>query len=869
MKNHFFAFCVALTWIDHSAFAQDIDSENVAINVVYTPPAYASNGLYLVEGCLGGELALSRPNGLTGSLNLQFVCSGSAMNGEDVLSVPVTFIMPTGQDLLVLPIDALTDDATEVSEEFIISVSCNEVSAFQFQMALEIKDATPMTISHSPVEIYCDQDALLQLDIAGGSGMHAVEWSTQEVGNPYLVTDPMPGNMTYTVTDVCNAIPVATGAVMISFIPYPAIQLDAGPDLTVNCTQDIAIQINPTGGNGDYSYQWYVNGNPSNSNTDASFLWTGPVTSEVSVIVTDACNNAGVDQLQVTLYNTPPVIAIGDDLQGNCLEMKTVNAVVTGGLGSSDVNWYYNNEWIGLGNSIAFPVDTGGVLWAQAEDGCGSIGNDELIVAQSPIAINVSINPIFGMCQDELPVSAEVSGGVGDTYNYQWVFQGALVSAEPTAAVLALPNQLVQLTITDVCGNVAVALAPIVLDVQDIEVDATEQLIASNCSQLWSIDIPTVSGGTGNYNYQWHVSGQQEGLANTAAFDLDVTGLDHAWLIINVTDECTNLGTDSTLILISLPEIVTNVNAELSFGCLEPIVIGPEVAGGNGAYTFQWIANNDTISTSQILNTPALVSQTILLVVTDGCGLYDETPIQIAVQPTQLSAQIVADDETICPNQELSLMVDLSNTFGDIAIAWSSGQQDTETISLIASDNQIIICNVSDACGNSAQASYALAMLQSEGEFIVRDDFMLCHNHESGALATGGYIPYEYEFASNVIAPSANGIVSIGTAEVLVTVSDACGQTGHVRIDSRSCDFIVPNVITPNNDSKNDTFEINGLEKYPNSTLVVFNRNGEKVFESDSYKNDWSAEGLPEGTYFMVLHRNDGEQFEGSIAVIR
>jgi gliding motility-associated-like protein len=868
MKNQFFALCVAFTWLSQPAFAVGNDSEFLEINAVYAPPVYAPDALYLVEGCQGGELALSRSNGLSGTLNFQFTCSGSASNGQDFQIMPTTFVMPSGQDVLLLPIVALTDDEIEGSEELTITISCNEINAFAFEVNLEIRDAMPLAITHSPVEIYCDQEASLQLGITGGSGMQVVEWSTQEVGNPYVVADPIPGNMTYTVTDVCNVIPVATGAVLIAFIPYPAIQFDAGPDLTVNCTQDIAIQINPTGGNGVYSYQWYINGNPSNSNTDASFLWTGPVTSEVSVVVTDACNNAGMDQLQVTLYNTPPMINIGEDVQGNCLEMKTVNAFVTGGLGSSDVNWYYNDEWIGLGNSIAFPVDTGGVLEAQAQDGCNSIGTDALLVVQSPVAINASINPIFGMCQDALPVSAQVSGGVGDIYNYQWIFQGAEISSEVTASVLALPNQLVYLTVTDVCGNSAVAQSPIVLDVQAIEVHASEQLVASNCSQLWSVETPIVSGGTGNYLYQWHVSGQQEEIANTASFDLNVTGLDHLWLVVNVMDECTNLGTDSTLILIALPEVVTTVNTELSFGCLEPMVVEPLVAGGNGSYTFQWLADGTTISTSQVLNTSAINSQTMLLVVADGCGLRNETTIQIDVIPTQLSAQIVADDETICPNQELSLMVDLTNTVGDVQIAWSSGQ-DTETISMIVSDNQMITCSVSDVCGNTSVANYALVTLQSEGDFIVRDDFMLCHNQESGALATGGYIPYEYSFASNVIAPSANGIVSIGTAEVLVTVSDACGQTGRVSIDSRSCDFIVPNVITPNNDSKNDTFEINGLEKYPNSTLVVFNRNGQKVFESTSYKNDWNAEGLPEGTYFMVLHRNDGEQFEGSVAVIR
>ncbi len=79
------------------------------------------------------------------------------------------------------------------------------------------------------------------------------------------------------------------------------------------------------------------------------------------------------------------------------------------------------------------------------------------------------------------------------------------------------------------------------------------------------------------------------------------------------------------------------------------------------------------------------------------------------------------------------------------------------------------------------------------------------------------------------------------------------------------CDLevFVPEGFSPNGDGVNDTFEILGLELYPDHRLTVFNRWGRKVFDAKNYQNDWdgrSQDGLtlgngilPEGTYFVVL----------------
>jgi gliding motility-associated-like protein/uncharacterized repeat protein (TIGR01451 family) len=76
--------------------------------------------------------------------------------------------------------------------------------------------------------------------------------------------------------------------------------------------------------------------------------------------------------------------------------------------------------------------------------------------------------------------------------------------------------------------------------------------------------------------------------------------------------------------------------------------------------------------------------------------------------------------------------------------------------------------------------------------------------------------------------------------------------------------FFIPNVITPNGDGSNDSFEIQGLGRFVSNEIVIMNRWGDHVFQRVNYENDWSANGLTNGTYFYVLIAIDefGKRYE-------
>ncbi|MBP7155711.1 MAG: gliding motility-associated C-terminal domain-containing protein [Flavobacteriales bacterium] len=106
------------------------------------------------------------------------------------------------------------------------------------------------------------------------------------------------------------------------------------------------------------------------------------------------------------------------------------------------------------------------------------------------------------------------------------------------------------------------------------------------------------------------------------------------------------------------------------------------------------------------------------------------------------------------------------------------------------------------------------------------------------------------------------------------------GTADTVLVYVKDClTLVIPNAFSPNGDGTNDTYVITNIENYQNNTFTVFNRWGNKVFESTPYVNTWDGtsqfgsvygEKLPESTYYYVLDPGTGgDVFNGFIYLRR
>lgn len=79
---------------------------------------------------------------------------------------------------------------------------------------------------------------------------------------------------------------------------------------------------------------------------------------------------------------------------------------------------------------------------------------------------------------------------------------------------------------------------------------------------------------------------------------------------------------------------------------------------------------------------------------------------------------------------------------------------------------------------------------------------------------------------------------------------------------------LVYNVWTPNQDGNNDALTVEHLNLYPDAELTVFNRYGVEVYKKSGYRNDWTGEGLPAGTYFYSL-KAGGKVYTGWVQLMK
>lgn len=111
--------------------------------------------------------------------------------------------------------------------------------------------------------------------------------------------------------------------------------------------------------------------------------------------------------------------------------------------------------------------------------------------------------------------------------------------------------------------------------------------------------------------------------------------------------------------------------------------------------------------------------------------------------------------------------------------------------------------------------------------------------------------------------------ITVGTHTVKVEVDNGC--TDEVTFISKDCQLTIPNIITPNGDGANDKFVVDGLDNFTNSTLIIYNRWGKKIYESNNYQSDWNGENFADGTYYFVLVTYEGEEkeYRGSLTIMR
>jgi gliding motility-associated-like protein len=194
------------------------------------------------------------------------------------------------------------------------------------------------------------------------------------------------------------------------------------------------------------------------------------------------------------------------------------------------------------------------------------------------------------------------------------------------------------------------------------------------------------------------------------------------------------------------------------------------------------------------------------------------------------------------------------------------------------SDEQVV--NVID------QANMILSAKIQASEDIELEDYRpgnreICAHQRlkiKGPLAPSGHT-YDYSWTKDgaQVSTASVYILQEKTAGTYAIELNAGGCKSKIDVTTKPCDVKVPNIITPNGDGVNDYFKIilkgsneDYYMSFPGSTLLIYNRWGKKIYESNNYQNDWNGEGAADGVYYWTLELEDGEgtQMQGTVTIM-
>ncbi|MFZ4784007.1 MAG: choice-of-anchor L domain-containing protein [Flavobacteriales bacterium] len=224
------------------------------------------------------------------------------------------------------------------------------------------------------------------------------------------------------------------------------------------------------------------------------------------------------------------------------------------------------------------------------------------------------------------------------------------------------------------------------------------------------------------------------------------------------------------------------------------------------------------------------------------------------------------EDLFICPGTTQTSTAVVSNGFGPFAYSWTSGAL-TASETFSQGDAGEYTVTVTDFCENTATAN---VLVTEPAPLVVLETVEVCVQGESESIVEGGVTPYTYTYDELALDQVGDDDVFTGIIPGIYTISveDDCGSVGQCMAVVIVCDTKIPNIFTPNGDTFNQFFEIYGIEQFPRSKFTVWNRWGTIIYESENYQNKWDGTDAPDGTYFYVFERSDGEVFSGHITLL-
>ena len=660
--------------------------------------------------------------------------------------------------------------------------------------------------------------------------------------------------------------------------------------VTCNKFNDGIIQLNVSGGNAPISYE-LVGDTITLNQSQQTFVGLGASTYVINVIDSFLCPVRFANGIsQSVKIDEPDPLVVREinptNITCNNFNDGKIEILATGGNSPLDfsidfgTNYFVSNDFNNLiaGTYNINVTDSNNCPIVQTSQSVNSLST----IIINPLPIQASSAVTNNLCQgDELGIiNMAITGGTVDTitdYNVTWTdVSNNIVGFGIPIDSLGAGTYISTIEDNNLC------LTSISTKITHPDSLIVSSIVYKDLTCYRSIDGEINVSAYGGVGPLYSIDSGQT-YASLGAF----TGLDTGFYYVNVTDvnACTSYPVGITQIELVQPDSfyvdIVTVTDVLCFGENTGTI---EITANGGNLLSYSIDGGTTLADSAYFD--SLYSGLYIVQVVDSAGCQGTNssnnsvnvpePLILQASATSIVGTICETDTTgratIIPSGGLSPYQIIWETFDSTFTA--TGLNGFEYMYTIADSNLCLYEGVVKIPTTDADCDSIPDVTENAFNNLDVDNDGIPNYRDRDS--DGDLLPDWLEIDPNRDGRPAYGEIDLGKY-------DNCDSTEEQNtggplalvpnfLDPVACDTVlfIPGVFTPNGDGKNDNLVFPGIESYTMSTLTLFNRNGEIVFQKSPYDNSFDGTSsrtvflnsnrdsyLPTGTYFYTLVIDD------------
>lgn len=661
---------------------------------------------------------------------------------------------------------------------------------------------------------------------------------------------------------------------VINFGPYSIINPGAPSAPTASATSNTLCAGNN------------INLFSSSSTSGATFSWSGPVgysssqqnptipsataamSGVYSVFATAAgCSGPATNVTVSVIANPTPNASSSQNnyCAGNSVQLFASSASSYTWTGPAGFTSSIQNPTI----TNAISVNSGTYQLSVTSNGCNGTTNVSVTVNSNPTITATAANT--AICSGN---SMTLNANGGNSYSWSGPNGFSSTQQNPVIVSNTLSTGAYSITTTNTVTGCSSAT------VVNILVNNLPTFTASVNSGSICTNSPIMlnAGGTNITSYNWSGPNTYTAMGSNQIIN-NASSLNAGTYSVIVTD--VNGCQSAQTIPISVYSLTpVNVSAGASTVFCSGNTIN--LFGVSTALNYTWTgpaAFTSTLQNPVITNASTSGSGNYTFTVTDfnGCTNSSAVPVLINQTPSLVNS----NGATTCSGQSVTLSAD----FGlNSSVNWYTDSSLTNSVLL----NSFSFTPTLTTSGTYTYYAQGLGNGCTSSVVPVIANYYNLVAGFSSSLATG-LAPLSVQFTNTSIGITSNDYITwtfgdgntsgsynasnvylnAGTYNVTLIVSNTlCSDTAYGSVIVNPAEIEVPELLTPNDDGKNDVFYIKNLEYFPDNELLIFNRWGHVVYSMKKYINDWEGSAniggtgngkLPTGTYFYLLKLNDAE----------